>query len=76
MLDGKFNIHWDIGKKQQIRLSKWITCETDSDEEQLEERFIPNKEELIEHHLKNLEVMNSEMSINDVSSDNSESRFL
>ena len=56
MLDGKFNIHWDIGKKQQIRLSKWITCETDSDEEQLEERFIPNKEELIEHHLKNLEV--------------------
>ena len=49
MLDGKFNIHWKQGKKEQIRLSKWITCETDSDEEGLESRFIANTEERMEN---------------------------
>ena len=46
MLDGKFNIHWNKGKKEKMRLSKWITCETDSDEENLEDRFAPTQEEL------------------------------
>ena len=56
-----------------------MTCETDSDEEELESRFIPSKEEIMENHKKNQEVvrvLSSEMSINDISSDNSESYFL
>ena len=39
MLDAKINVHWDTKKNNQIRLFKWITCETDSDKSNLEERF-------------------------------------
>ena len=53
MLDGKFNIHWDTGKNHKIRLSKWVTCETDSDEEALEDRFIATKEEKQNNDKKN-----------------------
>ena len=45
MLDGKFNIYWKKGEKEKIRLGKWITCDTDSDEEELKNKFIATEAE-------------------------------
>ena len=39
MLDAKINVHWSTKKNNQLRLLTWITCETDSDKDYLEDRF-------------------------------------
>ena len=39
MLDAKINVHWDVNKNNKTRLFTWVTCETDSDKDTLEERF-------------------------------------
>ena len=39
MLDAKINVHWSTKKNNQLRLYTWITCETESDNSVLEERF-------------------------------------
>lgn len=53
---------------------KWITCETESDEEVLEDRFIPTKEEKKKHdkmnreakkHMRNCSDFSNNTSIND-----------
>ena len=47
-LDAKFNIFWSTKKNEQIRLYKWITCETEESDDKLEERFVMNEEEKLE----------------------------
>ena len=58
MLDGKFNIYWKKGEKEKIRMAKWITNDTDSDEEELAEKYLPTEEEIKENHRKNEEALN------------------
>ena len=55
MLDGKFNIYWKKGEKEKIRLAKWITNDTDSDEEELAQKYIPTAGELEVNQRKNEE---------------------
>ena len=52
-LDAKINIFWKSNKNEKIRLYKWITCETEESEQNLEDRFIANEEEQEKHDLLN-----------------------
>ena len=57
MLDGKFNIYWKRGEKQKVRIIKWITCDTESDEDELANKYLPTEEEQNLHDRKNLETI-------------------
>ena len=39
MLDAKINVHWNVKKNNKLRMFKWVTCETESSKDALEERF-------------------------------------
>jgi hypothetical protein len=45
--DGKVNLYWKKGQdeKKQIKMYKWITCETETDLSDLNDRFIATEEE-------------------------------
>ena len=58
MLDAKFNIHWKKGDKEKIRMAKWITNDTDSDEEELARKYLPTEEDIKENQRKNEEARN------------------
>ena len=53
MLSGRLNLYWKSDKNQQIKLMKWITCETEESFDKLEEMFIPNEVELAEFNKLN-----------------------
>ena len=53
MLTGRLNIYWNSNKNEQIKMMKWITCETEESFGKLEEMFMPTASEI-----KNFEQMN------------------
>ena len=46
MLTGRLNIYWNSNKNEQIKMMKWITCETEESFDKLEEMFIPTASEI------------------------------
>lgn len=58
--DGKINLYWKKGQenKKQIKFYKWITCETETDLSDLNDRFIATDEEKRLHGELNAKALN------------------